>query len=243
MTNQNINKSSPWQAVVLTSFPEMFPGPLGFSLAGQGLRDKLWAIESINIRDFTVGKYNSIDDATFGGGPGMVMRPDVVDGAIKYSEKYFSSLPLLYLTPRGKRINQKKITELSNGPGVRIICGRYEGLDQRIIDVHNVEEINIADLILSGGEPAAIILLDACIRLLRGIIGNIESLDNESFKNDLLEYPHYTRPQGWKGHKVPEILLSGNHEKINQWRLKQSRLVTKERRPDLWAQYVKKNPH
>jgi len=235
------NKKVPWQAVVLTIFPEMFPGPLGCSLSGQALKNSLWALHLINLRDFTKGMHKSVDDPPFGGGPGMLMRPDVIDDAIKYTDIKFSSLPLIFLTPRGKKITQSKIKKMANGPGIRVLCGRYEGIDQRVIDANEIEEINLADFILSGGEPAAITILDACIRLLPGVIGGRESLSEESFENNLLEYPQYTRPQNWRGIEVPSILLSGNHHKIKKWRLDQAQEITKNHRPDLWEEYSRVN--
>jgi len=235
------NKKIPWQAVVLTIFPEMFPGPLGCSLSGQALKKCLWALHLINLRDFTKGMHKSVDDPPFGGGPGMLMRPDVIDDAIKYTDIKFSSLPLIFLTPRGKKITQSKIKKMANGPGIRVLCGRYEGIDQRVIDANEIEEINLADFILSGGEPAAITILDACIRLLPGVIGGRESLSEESFENNLLEYPQYTRPQNWRGIEVPSILLSGNHHKIKKWRLDQAQEITKNHRPDLWEEYSRVN--
>ena len=235
------NKKAPWQAVVLTIFPEMFPGPLGCSLSGQALKNSLWALNSINLRDFTKGMHKSVDDPPFGGGPGMLMRPDVIDDAIKYTDIKFSSLPLIFLTPRGKKITQSKIKKMANGPGIRVLCGRYEGIDQRVIDANEIEEINLADFILSGGEPAAITILDACIRLLPGVIGGRESLSEESFENNLLEYPQFTRPQNWRGIEVPSILLSGNHHKIKKWRLDQAQEITKNHRPDLWEEYSRVN--
>ena len=235
------NKKVPWQAVVLTIFPEMFPGPLGCSLSGQALKNSLWALHLINLGDFTKGMHKSVDDPPFGGGPGMLMRPDVIDDAIKYTDIKFSSLPLIFLTPRGKKITQSKIKKMANGPGIRVLCGRYEGIDQRVIDANEIEEINLADFILSGGEPAAITILDACIRLLPGVIGGRESLSEESFENNLLEYPQFTRPQNWRGIEVPSILLSGNHHKIKKWRLDQAQEITKNHRPDLWEEYSKVN--
>jgi tRNA (guanine37-N1)-methyltransferase len=235
------NKKVPWQAVVLTIFPEMFPGPLGCSLSGQALKNSLWALHLINLRDFTKGMHKSVDDPPFGGGPGMLMRPDVIDDAIKYTDIKFSSLPLIFLTPRGKKITQSKIKKMANGPGIRVLCGRYEGIDQRVIDANEIEEINLADFILSGGEPAAITILDACIRLLPGVIGERESLFEESFENNLLEYPQFTRPQNWRGIEVPSILLSGNHHKIKKWRLDQAQEITKNHRPDLWEEYSRVN--
>jgi len=226
-----------WRAVVLTIFPEMFPGPLGVSLAGQGLRDGAWALDTVDIRDFATDKHRSVDDAPFGGGPGMVMRPDVVDAAIQNAKSKAPGLPLVYMSPRGKRLDQNRARELADGLGVCVICGRFEGLDQRVIDANEIEEISIGDFVLSGGEPAAITMLDACVRLLDGVIGKPESLAEESFEGGLLEYPHYTRPQDWQGRGVPEVLTSGHHEKIRAWRVAQAEAITKERRRDLWSAY------
>ena len=230
-----------WQSTVITLFPEMFPGPLGVSLVGQALRDGLWSLDTINIRDHGIDKHGSVDDTPFGGGPGMVMRPDVIDAAVAAAKAKSGELPLLVTSPRGRPLDQARVRELAEGPGVIILCGRFEGIDQRVIDAHAMEEVSIGDFVLSGGEPAAIALLDACVRLLPGVIGADESLEEESFENDLLEYPQYTRPQSWDGRDVPDILLSGHHEKIKTWRRRQAETVTKTRRPDLWARYRRKN--
>ena len=227
-----------WKAKVLTLFPEMFPGSLGLSLAGQGLNDGIWEIDTINIRNFTNDKHQSVDDAPFGGGPGMVMRPDVASDAIDYTKSIDGDLPVIYLTPRGKLLNQDRVKELASGPGVTLLCGRFEGLDERVLEAQDIEQISLGDFVLSGGETAAIALLDACIRLLHGVIGQSKSLKEESFKEGLLEYPLYTRPKEWKGRKVPDVLISGNHEKIKTWRKQQSEANTRERRPDLWARFT-----
>lgn len=208
------------------------------SLAGQGLSDGAWSMEALDIRSFATDKHRSVDDTPFGGGPGMVMRPDVIDAAIQSVRSTAPDLPMIYLSPRGKTFNQAKAKELVAGPGVALLCGRFEGLDQRILDTHDIEEISIGDFVLSGGETAAITLLDACVRLLPGVIGKAESLDQESFEHGLLEYPHYTRPQVWNGHAVPDVLISGHHEKIRAWRQAQSEEITKRRRPDLWSRYA-----
>ena len=224
-----------WIATVLTIFPEMFPGPLAHSLAGKALADGLWQLDAVDIRGFARDKHRSVDDSPFGGGPGMVMRPDVIDAALTNTAR---PGPVICLSPRGKKLDQTRVTELASGPGVRLLCGRFEGIDQRVIDAHRIEEISLGDFVLSGGEPAAIALIDACVRLLPGVIGAVETLDEESFQRGLLEYPHYTRPQEWQGHAVPEILLSGHHENIRRWRSAQAEQVTRERRPDLWQQYL-----
>ena len=231
--------SNTWRATALSIFPDIFPGPLGMSLAGQGLSDGAWSLDTLDIRSFATDKHNSIDYPPFGGGPGMVMRPDVIDQALKSAKSTSPDVPLVYLSPRGQTFAQAKAHELATGPGVILLCGRFEGLDQRILDAHKIEEISMGDFILSGGEPAAIVLLDACVRLLPGVMGKAESLEQESFENGLLEYPHYTRPQIWNGLPAPDVLTSGHHEKIRAWRQAQSEEITKQRRPDLWSQYVK----
>jgi tRNA (guanine37-N1)-methyltransferase len=225
-----------WLATVLTIFPEMFPGPLGASLAGKALREGIWRLETVDIRDFARDKHRSVDDAPFGGGPGMVMRPDVVDAAIAAAG---GCGPLVYLSPRGRLLDQQRVRALAEGPGVRLLCGRFEGVDERVLEARDVEEVSLGDFVLSGGEPAAIALLDACVRVLPGVVGAAESLSEESFEQGLLEYPHYTRPQLWQDRAVPEALLSGHHEKIRAWRRARAEEVTKERRPDLWQRVAK----
>jgi tRNA (guanine37-N1)-methyltransferase len=227
--------SEVWTATVLTIFPEMFPGPLGHSLAGKGLAEGKWRLETVDIRGFARDKHRSVDDAPFGGGPGMVMRPDIVDAAIAGTP---GPGPIICLSPRGRRLDQVRICELAAGPGVRLLCGRFEGIDERVIAARGVEEISLGDFVLSGGEPAAIALIDACVRLLPGIIGDAGTLAEESFQRGLLEYPQYTRPQEWQGYAVPEVLLSGHHDKIRRWRQAQAEVVTRERRPDLWQCYL-----
>jgi len=222
----------------LTLFPEIFPGPLGVSLAGQGLNEGLWSLETVNLRDYGIDRHAAVDDAPFGGGPGMVMRPDVADAALSAARDGARDLPTLVTSPRGMPLNQARVRELAAGPGMIILCGRFEGIDQRVIEAHDLEEISVGDVILSGGEPAGLALLDACVRLLLGVMGKAESAEEESFETGLLEYPHYTRPQDWQGLLVPDVLLSGHHENIRQWRLAQAEAVTKERRPDLWAAYA-----
>jgi tRNA (guanine37-N1)-methyltransferase len=230
-----------WQAQVITLFPEMFPGPLSASLVGQALSDGLWSLSTVNIRDHGIDRHRTVDDVPFGGGPGMVMRPDALDGALDAAKAAHPGLPLVLMSPRGRPIDQARVAELAAGPGVAILCGRFEGIDERLIEAYAMEELSIGDFVLSGGELAAMAMLDACVRLLPGAIGKSESLAEESFENHLLEYPHYTRPQVWRERTVPEVLLSGHHENIRKWRLEQAKAVTERRRPDLWARYVGKN--
>ena len=232
---------APWTARVLTIFPEAFPGPLGISLTGKALSDGLWALETVDIRGFASDKHRTVDDSPFGGGPGMVMRPDVVDAAIGAARD--PSAPLIYLSPRGRLLTQARVRELADGPGVTLLCGRFEGVDERVLEAHEIEEISLGDFVLSGGETAAIALIEACVRLLPGVVGAAELLDEESFERGLLEYPHYTRPQLWQGRAVPEILVSGDHGKIKAWRLGQAEETTRKRRPDLWDAYVKSRKH
>ena len=229
---------SPWKAKVLTLFPEMFPGPLGLSLAGQGLEAGSWALEAVDIRDFAADKHRTVDDPPFGGGPGMVIRPDVVSEAIDAAAGADPSLALIYLTPRGRPLTQARVGELARGPGIVLLCGRYEGLDERVLDAHGLDEISLGDFVLSGGEAAAIAVIDACVRLLPGVVGAPESLIDESFENGLLEYPQYTRPREWRGRTVPEVLVSGDHKKVKAWRRHKAKAITRERRPDLWARYA-----
>jgi len=224
-----------WTATVLTIFPEMFPGPLGHSLAGKALREGLWRLETVDIRAFARDKHRSVDDGPFGGGPGMVMRPDIVDAAITGTP---APGPVIYLSPRGRPLDQARVRDLAAGPGVRLLCGRFEGVDERVIEARGLEEVCLGDFVLSGGEPAAIALIDACVRLLPGVVGDAAALDEESFARGLLEYPHYTRPQVWQGRAVPEVLLSGHHEQIRQWRERQAEAATQTRRPDLWERYL-----
>lgn len=226
---------TPWKATVLTLFPEMFPGPLGLSLAGKALAQGHWALDAVDIRDFARDKHATVDDAPFGGGPGMVMRPDVVDAALASLPD--DGRPTVFLTPRGKLLDQARVRALAEGPGVALLCGRYEGIDARVIEARGLEEVSLGDFVLSGGEIAAMTVLDACVRLLPGVVGDAASLDEESFAAGLLEYPHYTRPQSWGGRAVPEVLTSGHHEKIRAWRLAEAERTTRERRPDLWARY------
>ena len=224
-----------WRASVLTLFPEMLPGPLGRSLAGRALARGLWTLDAHDMRADGLGPHRSVDDTPFGGGAGMVMRPDVVDAAIA---AVADGRPLIYLTPRGRPFRQDDARRLATGPGVILLCGRYEGVDQRVIEARAAEEISIGDYVLSGGELPALVLLDACVRLLPGVMGAAESAVEESFAAGLLEYPHYTRPAEWQGRAVPEVLLGGNHAAIAAWRRARAEETTRTRRPDLWAQHI-----
>jgi tRNA (guanine37-N1)-methyltransferase len=228
-----------WHATVLTIFPEMLPGPLAYSLAGKAARNGVWTLETVDIRDFATDRHRSVDDAPFGGGPGMVLRPDVLDAAIAGAGGVG---PLINLSPRGRPLGQARVRELAEGPGVRLICSRFEGVDERVLEENRVEEISLGDFVLSGGEPAAIALLDACVRLLPGVVGAAETLIEESFAEGLLEYPHYTRPAVWHGRTVPDTLVSGDHGRVRAWRRAQAELLTKERRPDLWERYCAAEP-
>jgi tRNA (guanine37-N1)-methyltransferase len=224
-----------WRATVLTIFPEMLPGPLAHSLAGKALQAGIWRLETVDIRDFARDNHRSVDDAPFGGGPGMIMRPDVLDAAIDGGG---GTGPLILLSPRGRPLDQQRVRQLAAGPGVTLVCGRFEGIDERVIAAHGIEEVSLGDFVLSGGEPAAIALLDACVRLLPGVVGCAEALAEESFAEGLLEYPHYTRPQVWEGRAVPEVLVSGDHQRIARWRRTEAERLTRERRPDLWRCHV-----
>jgi tRNA (guanine37-N1)-methyltransferase len=223
-----------WSATVLTLFPEMFPGPLGLSLAGRALRDGVWSLSAVDIRGFATDRHRTVDDTPFGGGAGMVMRPDVVDAAVAASS---DDRPVVYLTPRGRLLDQALVRELSAGPGVVLLCGRYEGVDQRVVEARGMLEVSVGDYVLSGGEPAALVLLDACVRLLPGVMGAAASAEEESHSAGLLEYPQYTRPANWDGREVPAVLLSGHHAEVARWRRDEAERVTRERRPDLWARH------
>jgi tRNA (guanine37-N1)-methyltransferase len=224
-----------WRATVLTIFPEMLPGPLAYSLAGKALEAGIWQLETVDIRDFARDKHRSVDDAPFGGGPGMIMRPDVLDAAINGAG---GTGPLILLSPRGRPLDQERVRALAASAGVRLICGRFEGVDERVLEARSVEEVSLGDFVLSGGEPAAIALIDACVRLLPGVVGCAETLAEESFADGLLEYPHYTRPSLWQGRAVPEVLVSGDHQRVRDWRRIEAERLTRERRPDLWRRYV-----
>jgi len=226
-----------FRASVLTLFPEMFPGSLGLSLAGRALEAGVWSLEAVDIRDFATDRHRSVDDTPSGGGAGMVMRADVVARAVDAVHQ--AGQPLIYLSPRGKPLTQARVRKLAAGPGVTLLCGRFEGLDQRVIEARVMEEISLGDFILSGGEPAALALLDAVVRLLPGVMGKEASGEDESFEGGLLEYPQYTRPQLFEGREIPEILTSGDHGRIKAWRRAQAEEATKLRRPDLWEKFLK----
>jgi tRNA (guanine37-N1)-methyltransferase len=224
-----------WRATVLTIFPEMFPGPLGFSLAGKALAEGKWALSVIDIRDFATDKHRSVDDTPSGGGAGMVMRADIAAGSIDAARADAApGTPTLHLSPRGTPLTQTRVRDLAQGPGAILLSGRFEGIDQRVLEARAVEEISIGDYVLSGGELAAQVLIDACVRLLPGVAGNESSLAEESFAQGLLEYPHYTRPRDFEGRAIPEVLLSGDHKAIAEWRREQAERLTRERRADLW---------
>ncbi len=236
MTDLASNTMSPWQATILTLFPEMFPGPLGHSIAGKALQAGHWSFDTVDIRSFATDRHRTVDDTPMGGGAGMVMRPDVIDSAIASVAE--APGPLLYLSPRGVPFDRDRAHDLASQSGVKLLCGRYEGVDQRVLDKWDIEEVSLGDFVLSGGEPAALAMLDACIRLLPGVMGSASSLDEESFERDwLLEYPLYTRPADWQGRQVPDVLLSGHHERIRAWRLDEAKRITAARRPDLWHRY------
>ncbi len=227
-----------WRVTALTLFPEMFPGPLGASLAGKALKDGTWALEAVDIRRFARDRHGTVDDAPFGGGAGMVMKPDVLSDAIAAVSS--PDVPRLLMSPRGAPFSQARARELARGPGMVLVCGRFEGVDERVIEAQALEEVSVGDFVLSGGEIAAIAVIDSCVRLLPGVMGAAQSADEESFEDGLLEYPHYTRPAAWTGpdgieRRVPEILVSGHHGKVAEWRRRQREEITRQRRPDLWA--------
>jgi tRNA (guanine37-N1)-methyltransferase len=224
-----------FRATIFTLFPSMFPGPLGQSLSGDALTRELWSLEARDIRDQGLGRHRAVDDTPAGGGPGMVIRADVLAASLDAGVSIDDARPRLLMSPRGKPFAQARARELSQGPGVVIVCGRFEGVDERVIEARGLEEISIGDYVLSGGEIAALVVLDACVRLIPGVMGKIESGGDESFENGLLEYPQYTRPRDWEGRAIPEILLNGDHKKIAAWRREQSVRLTRERRPDLLA--------
>ncbi len=241
--NHGAEGSLVWTVKVLTLFREMFPGPLGQSLAGKALENGVWALESVDIRSFARDKHRSVDDTPFGGGAGMVMRPDVLDAALTATAGPVGAPErgkAIYLSPRGRVLNQELVKELAATPVVTLLCGRYEGVDERVLDAHGLEEISLGDFVLSGGEPAALCLIDAVVRLLPGVMGNLATAGEESFERGLLEYPHYTRPAVWTDGQgveraVPDVLLSGHHGKVGAWRLAEAERITRDRRPDLWS--------
>ena len=228
-----------WHATMVTLFPEMFPGALGYSLPGRALEDKKWLLDCVQIRDFAFDKHRTVDDTPYGGGAGMVLKPDVIHEALEHAKGLGDpDRPMIYLTPRGKPLTQKMVRRLGlETPGVVLLSGRYEGVDHRVIEHWNMEEISIGDYVLSGGELAAQVLLDACVRLIPGVIGKEESLTNESFELGILEYPQYTKPQKWNNKIVPDVLLSGDHQKIAKWRQDEAETITRIRRPDLWQAF------
>jgi tRNA (guanine37-N1)-methyltransferase len=229
-----------FHAQILTLYPEMFPGPLGVSLAGRALAEGVWSCAPIQIRDFATDKHRTVDDTPAGGGAGMVLRADVLAAAVDFAvgEREMAVAPILAMTPRGAPITQARIREIASGPGVTILCGRFEGFDERIFEARNIEQVSVGDIVLSGGEPAALMILDACIRLLPGVMGATSSGVEESFENGLLEYPQYTRPAEWEGRMIPQVLRSGDHAKVESWRKAQSEADTRLRRPDLWERHV-----
>jgi len=235
----HVSASDPWTATVLTLFPDAFPGPLGVSLIETARKNSIWALETLDIRSFSRHKHASVDDTPAGGGPGMVLRPDVAAAAI--DSVALKSRPLIYLTPRGKPLTQTRVREWAAGPGVVVFCGRFEGLDERVIEARQMEEVSIGDAVLAGGDVAAQYLIEACVRLLPGVLGSQASSADESFEGDLLEYPHYTRPREWEGREIPDVLLSGDHGKVDQWRHEQAEEITRRRRPDLWTRYKTRN--
>ncbi len=232
----------PWTATALTLFPDAFPGPLGVSIIQTAANRGIWALETVDIRDFSRHKHRSVDDTPAGGGAGMVLRPDVAAEAIDAVQARWDGekRPLIYLTPRGRPITQARVREWAAGPGVVVFCGRFEGLDQRVIEGREMEEVSVGDAVLAGGEAPAQLLIEACVRLLPGVLGDPASAEDESFEGDLLEYPHYTRPRVWEEKEIPEVLLSGHHGQIEAWRTAQSEEITKARRPDLYERYLRR---
>ena len=226
-------------AAVLTLYPERFPGPLGVSLAGRALAEGAWSLDAIHIRDFAIDKHRTVDDTPAGGGAGMVLKADIVASAVDHVVTQHPANPILAMTPRGAPLTQQRVRELAEGPGVTILCGRFEGFDERLFEARPfIEQVSLGDIVLSGGEPAALALLDACIRLLPGVMGAPSSGAEESFEDGLLEYPHYTRPACWEGRTIPQVLRSGDHAKIAAWRKRQAEIDTRLRRPDLWERHL-----
>ncbi|MBS7545407.1 tRNA (guanosine(37)-N1)-methyltransferase TrmD [Ancylobacter oerskovii] len=232
-----------WRASIITIFPDMFPGPLGLSLAGRALGQGSWALDTVDPRDGATDRHRSVDDTPAGGGPGMVMRVDVLARAVDIAAPEGDTRPRLLMTPRGKPLTQARVRELAAGEGVVVVCGRFEGVDDRLVAARGLEEVSVGDVVLSGGEIGALVLLDACVRLLPGVMGHPDSGTEESFSAGLLEYPQYTRPQSFEGREIPAILSSGDHAKVARWRREQAEEATRERRPDLWAAYASALPH
>lgn len=231
-----------WTAQIITLVPQAFPGILGESLTGKALRDGVWQLKTIDLRTHGVGKHKNVDDTPAGGGAGMVLRPDVLDTAIQEAGRTArGNMPLIYLSPRGKRFDQAMAREWAGYNGVTLLCGRFEGVDQRVLDAYRIEEVSLGDFVMTGGEIAAMAMLDATVRLLPGVLGNAESIEEESHSSGLLEHPQYTRPADWRGLPIPEVLMSGHHANIEKWRKEQAEAITKERRPDMWEKYISIN--
>jgi tRNA (guanine37-N1)-methyltransferase len=240
---QATERTTPWRATVVTLFPELFPGPLAASLAGEALKRGVWQLDTVPLRDHGTGRHRAVDDTPAGGGPGMVLRADVVAAAIDAAlARAPAGTPAIYLTPRGAPLTQATVRELASGPGAVLLAGRFEGLDQRVIEARALREVSIGDYVLCGGEIPAMVLIDAVVRLLPGVVGAAQSLAEESFEAGLLEYPHYTRPREWEGRAIPEVLLSGDHARIAQWRRTEAEHMTRQRRPDLWARHRRGDP-
>ena len=230
-----------WKAHILTLFPEMFPGPLGYSIVGKALEEKVWSLKLINLQNFSKKGPKYVDDKPYGGGSGMIIKSEIIHKALKETTKKIkNNYSLVFLTPKGKKLNQEKIKKFVKKDNLILVCGKYEGVDQRVIDTWKMEEISLGDYVLSGGEIAAMSLIDSCVRLLPNVLGSSKSLESETFENNLLEYPQYTKPREWLGKKVPEILLSGDHKKIREWKKKESIKITKIKRPDLFRKVIKK---
>ncbi len=238
---------NPWRATVLTLFSDAFPGVLGASIIGGAEKSGIWALETVDIRDFSVNRHRTVDSPPAGGGSGMVLKPDIaakaIDSVVNSNSVSGSDRPLIYLTPRGKPLTQKRVRELASGPGLIAFCGRFEGLDERVIEGRQMEEISIGDFVLAGGEVAAQVMIEACVRLLPGVLGDAQSASEESFEDGLLEYPLYTKPREFEGRAIPEVLLSGDHKKIAAWRRQKSEEITKARRPDMWTAYKNGDDH
>jgi len=238
---ENPRLAKAWRAQVITLLPQAFPGVLGESLTGRALKDGLWQLDTVDLRHFGAGKHRNVDDTPAGGGAGMVLRPDVMGRAIDEARSTMSpAAPILYLSPRGRPFEQAMARGLATTPGITLICGRFEGLDERVIQHYGIQEVSLGDFVLTGGEIAAQALIDATVRLIPGVLGNADSTEEESFSDGLLEHPQYTRPPEWKGHKIPDVVMSGHHGEIAKWRHAQSQEITKTRRPDLWAAYQKR---